>query len=119
MGILGVGFILVPRAIGIGAVPEDASTALIAYLKILGSPFLGIAALNCSGADPGAISARTRPSFSPTSLALAWRRLLDVWGLFSGARQLAKVFVVIHLLFAVAFIWARARMSVEVPETRA
>ena len=45
--------------------------------------------------------------------------LLDVWGLFSGARQLAKVFVVIHLLFAVAFIWARARMSVEVPETRA
>ena len=29
-----------PRAIGIGAVPEDASTALIAYLRILGSPFL-------------------------------------------------------------------------------
>ena len=40
-GILGIGFILVPRAIGIGAVPEDASTALIAYLRILGSPFLG------------------------------------------------------------------------------
>jgi hypothetical protein len=46
MGILGIGCILEPRAIGIGAVPEDASTALIAYLRILGSPFLGIAALN-------------------------------------------------------------------------
>ena len=46
MGILGVSFILVPRAIGIGAVPDDASAALIAYLRILGSPFLGIAVLN-------------------------------------------------------------------------
>ena len=37
---------------------------------------------------------------------------LDVWGLLSGARQLAVVFAVIHLLIASAFIWAwRASMS--------
>jgi hypothetical protein len=35
---------------------------------------------------------------------------LDVWGLFSGARQLTKVFAIIHLLFAFAFIWL-GRMS--------
>jgi hypothetical protein len=37
---------------------------------------------------------------------------LDVWGLLSGARKLAAVFAVIHLLIASAFIWAwRASMS--------
>jgi hypothetical protein len=35
---------------------------------------------------------------------------LDLWGLFSGARPLTKVFAIIHLLFAVAFIWV-GRMS--------
>jgi hypothetical protein len=35
---------------------------------------------------------------------------LDLWGLFSGARPLTKAFAMIHLLFAVAFIWA-GRMS--------
>ena len=31
---------------------------------------------------------------------------LDVWGSFSGGRPVTKVFVVVHLFFAVAFIWA-------------
>ena len=35
---------------------------------------------------------------------------LDLWGLFRGARPLTKLFAVIHLLFAVAFIWV-GRMS--------
>jgi len=30
---------------------------------------------------------------------------LDVWGSQSGGRPVTKVFVVVHLLFAVAFIW--------------
>jgi len=32
--------------------------------------------------------------------------LLDVWGLLTGARQLAAVFGAIHLSIALAFIWA-------------
>lgn len=37
---------------------------------------------------------------------------LDLSGLFSGARPLTKVFAIIHLLFAVAFIWVgRMNMS--------
>jgi hypothetical protein len=38
---------------------------------------------------------------------------LDLWGLFSGARPLTKVFAIIHLLFAVTFIWV-GRMSMSV-----
>ena len=46
LGVLGVGFMLAPRQIGIGAVPADASPALIAYLRIFGGPCVGIAVLN-------------------------------------------------------------------------
>ena len=46
LAVLGVGFMLAPRQIGIDAVPEDASPALIAYLRIFGGPVLGIAVLN-------------------------------------------------------------------------
>jgi hypothetical protein len=38
--------------------------------------------------------------------------------MFSGARQLAKLFVVIHLLFAIAFLRARTRLSAESAEGR-
>jgi hypothetical protein len=46
VAVLGIGFMLVPREIGVEAVPADASPALIAYLRIFGGPFLGIAVLN-------------------------------------------------------------------------
>ena len=44
--VLGLGLMLVPRQIGIDAVPADASPALVAYLRIFSGPFLGIAVLN-------------------------------------------------------------------------
>ena len=34
---------------------------------------------------------------------------LDLWGSFAAGRPPHKVFAVIHLLFAVAFIWAGRR----------
>ena len=40
MALVGLGFIFAPQAIGIGAVPTDASAALIAYLRLFGSRFL-------------------------------------------------------------------------------
>ena len=46
LAVLGIGFMLAPRQIGIDAVPADASPALIAYLRIFGGPILGIAVLN-------------------------------------------------------------------------
>jgi hypothetical protein len=42
MALSGLGFIFAPHAIGIGAVPTDASAALIAYLRLFGGPFQGL-----------------------------------------------------------------------------
>jgi hypothetical protein len=44
-------------------------------------------------------------------VGFAARAAVDVWGSFSGGRPVIhKVFALIHLLFAVAFIWV-GRMS--------
>ena len=46
MALVSLGLIFAPQAFGVGAVPADASPALIAYLRLWGSPLLGIAVLN-------------------------------------------------------------------------
>jgi hypothetical protein len=105
MALLGLGFIFAPQAIGTGAVPADAPPALIAYLRVFGTTFLGIAVLNWTArnAEPStALEAIILGNIVGFSVGPA----LDVWGLLSGARRLAAVFAVIHLLIALAFIWA-------------
>jgi hypothetical protein len=109
----GLGFIFAPQAVGIGAVPADASAALISYLRLFGSPFLGIAVLNWTARNAEPSTARNAIVLGNIA-GFAAIAALDVWGLFSGARHLTKVFAVIHLLFAVAFIRAwRTSMTAE------
>lgn len=105
--IVGVGMMLAPRQFGIDAVPVDASPALIAFLRIFGGPMLGIAVLNW-------MARNAEPSTARNSIVLAnivgfgCVTLVDVWGVFTGgARPIAKLFLVIHLLLTVAFIMAR------------
>src|SRR3546814_5482151 len=43
---VGLGLTFFPLAFGVGAVPPDASPELVSLLRLLGGPFLGIAALN-------------------------------------------------------------------------
>jgi hypothetical protein len=112
LAVLGVGFMFAPRQIGIEAVPANASRALIAYLRIFGGPFLGIAVLNW-------LARNAEPSPARNAIVLAnivgfgCVTAMDVWGVFSdGARQAAKLFLVIHLLMTVAFIVA-GRASVQ------
>ena len=109
MAAIGVGLMLVPLKSGIGAVPADASPQLLALLRLLGGPFLGIAVLNL-------MSARLPPS--PARRAIVIANLLgfgavtanDIWGVASGeAREIARVFLVIHLGFAAAFAAALLR----------
>lgn len=104
--IVGVGMMLVPRQFGIGAVPPDASPALIAFLRIFGGPMLGIAVLNWIGRN-------AEPSTARNAIVLAnivgfgCVALVDVWGVFTGgARPIAKLFLVIHLLLTAAFVVA-------------
>jgi len=107
LGVLGVGFLFVPRQFGIGAVPEDASPALIAYLRIFGGPVLGIAVLNwmARNAEP---SAALNAIVLANIVGFGCVTSVDVWGVFSGgARQAAKLFLVIHLLMTIGFVAAR------------
>jgi hypothetical protein len=114
LAVLGAGFMFAPRQIGVEAVPADASPALIAYLRLFGGPFLGIAVLNW-------MARNAEPSTTRNAIVLAnivgfgCVTLMDVWGVFSGgAREVAKLFLVIHLLLTVAFVVAgRASMRAQ------
>ncbi|MEU8901620.1 hypothetical protein [Nocardia sp. NPDC048505] len=107
--IIGLALLIVPARFGVDAVPEDASTELIALLRLLGGPFLGIAALNwlCRNAEP-----------SPVRDAVLLANLIgfgvvaanDVVGVATGdARDLARLFLVVHLAFTFAFLYAYLR----------
>jgi hypothetical protein len=108
---IGLSLIFIPLKFGVGAVPPDASPELLALLRLLGGPLLGIAVLNVltRNADP-----------SPTRRAVLLANLVgfgavaanDVHGVFTGeARELAKMFLVIHLSFTAAFAFAAFRRS--------
>ena len=105
MALLGIGFVLIPQFIGIGAVPVDASPALIAYLRVFGSTFIGIGVLNWSARE-------AEPSTARNAIILAniagfgLAAILDFIGVLSGGRQMALIFAFIHLLFTLAFIWS-------------
>ncbi|MBB4004662.1 hypothetical protein [Aurantimonas endophytica] len=101
---VGMGLTIFPLEFGTGAVPADAPPELVALLRLLGGPFLGIAALNWLFRD--CPSSRERGYVLVANLvgfgAVAAN---DLWGVVSGdAREIAKVFLVIHLLFAAAFL---------------
>jgi hypothetical protein len=106
LGVLGVGFMLAPRQIGIGAVPLDPSPELVAYLRVLGGPFLGIAVLNWLAR--GSPASPTRNAIVAANVVgFASVAAMDIWGVFGGgAREVAKVFLVIHLLMTIAFVLA-------------
>jgi hypothetical protein len=105
MALLGLGFIFAPQAIGVGAVPADAPAALITYLRVFGSTFLGIAVLNWKARNAEPSTARNAIILG-NMVGFSVGPALDVWGLLTGARQLAVVFAVIHLLIASAFFLA-------------
>lgn len=106
LAVLGLGFMFAPREIGIHAVPADASPALIAYLRVFGGPFLGIAVLNwlTRNAEPSSV----RDAVVLGNLVgFGSVTLMDVWAVFSGgAREAQKLFLGIHLLLTVAFVLA-------------
>lgn len=105
---VGVALMAFPLQFGVGAVPEDASGELVALLRLLGGPFLGIALLNWLSRDSGSLA--RRPVLLANMLGFGAVAANDVWGVASGeARELAKVFLIVHLAFAAAFVAAARR----------
>ena len=99
---IGFALLVVPLKFGIGAVPSDASPALIALLRLLGGPFLGIAALNWLSRNEGGRG--LRPVLIANLIGFGVVAANDIWGIATGeARQLAKFFVVFHLFFTLGF----------------
>lgn len=111
LAVIGLALLLVPAQFGVGAVPDDATPELIALLRLLGGPFLGIAVLNWMSRD-GAPSALRNTVVAANLVGFGVVALNDAWGVLSGeARDLAAVFLVVHLAFTAAFalVWWRAR----------
>ena len=105
LGLVGLALMVVPLQFGIGAVPPDASPQLIALLRLLGGPFLGIAVLNWLSrtAEPSTL----RTVLVANIIGFGAVAANDVWGVATGeAREAAKVFVIVHLLFTLAFAGA-------------
>jgi hypothetical protein len=113
LGAVGFALLLVPAQFGVGAVPVDASPQLIALLRLLGGPFLGIAALNWLSRDSEPSPARNAILLA-NIIGFGVVAANDIWGVATGeARELAKVFLPIHLLFTLAFA-AAARAAWQV-----
>lgn len=106
---IGFGLLLVPTQFGVGAVPADASPQLVAFLRLLGGPFLGIAALNwlARNAEPSPL---LRAILIANLIGFGLVAANDVWGVATGeAREIARYFLVVHLAFTLAFVGALAR----------
>ena len=67
LAIVGLALMLVPLRFGVGAVPPDAPGELIALLRLLGGPFLGIAVLTIGWSRDLDRSGAWTSSSSPTS----------------------------------------------------
>ena len=103
--LVAVGFALMafPLQFGWGAVPSDAKPELLAFLRLLGGPFLGIAVLNWLSRNlhPNSLNAVTLANIIGFGAVTA----NDAWGVISGdAREIAKLFLVVHLTFMLAFL---------------
>ena len=109
---VGLGLMLFPLQFGVGAVPPSAPPELIALLRLLGGPFLGIAALNWLSRNAES-SPATRNILVANIVGFGAVAANDIWGVATGeAREIAKAFLVIHLLFALAFVVAlRAKLE--------
>lgn len=99
---VGIGLMAFPLQFGIGAVPPDASPQLLALLRLLGGPFLGIAVLNWLSrkGEPSSL----RPVLIANLIGFGAVAANDIWGVATGdAREVARMFLVVHLAFAAGF----------------
>ena len=108
LALVGLALMLFPIQFGRDAVPADAAPELLALLRLLGGPFLGIAVLNwlSRNAEPATL----RVVIFANIVGFGAVAANDSWGVASGeAREIAKVFLVVHLLFTLAFVAAAVR----------
>lgn len=104
---VGLALMFAPRQFGVGAVPPDASPELVSLLRLLGGPCLGIAVLNWLTRNAGPSTTRDAVILA-NIVGFGAVAANDVWSVFHGeAREAAKVFLAVHVLFTAAFVVVR------------
>lgn len=114
LGLIGLALLIFPAQFGVGAVPENPSAELLALLRLLGGPLIGIAVLNwmSRNADPPTIR---NTVILADLVGFGVVAANDVVGVATGAsRAAATYFLIVHLAFAIAFavVWVRAKRPV-------
>ena len=108
---IGLALMFIPLRFGIGAVPTDASSELVALLRLLGGPFLGIAVLNWLSRRLIGVGL-LRIVLIANLVGFGAVAVNDIWGVASGeAREIAKVFLLVHLAFTLAFLASLRRLA--------
>lgn len=108
LAVVGLALTFFPIQFGRGAVPPDSAPELLALLRLLGGPFLGIAVLNWLSRN--AAPSTLRVVLLANIVGFGAVAANDIWGVTSGeAREIAKLFLVVHLLFTLAFVAAAVR----------
>ncbi len=106
LAIIGLALLIVPEQFGVDAVPDDPSSELLALLRLLGGPFIGIAVLDWMSRHERASAIRNTVILG-NLVGFGVVAANDMVGLATGeAREIAKVFLVVHLLFTIAFVLA-------------
>jgi hypothetical protein len=110
LGALGIALLVVPVQFGVDAVPDDASPELVALLRLLGGPFVGIAVLDWMSRSTEAAHPMLKPVLVANFVGFGVVALNDIVGVVTGdARDLAKLFLIVHVTFAAAFAVAWLR----------
>lgn len=111
LGVIGLALLVVPAQFGVDAVPNDPSSELIALLRLFGGPFVGIAVLDWMSRSAGELD-RIRPVLLANLVGFGFVAANDVVGVLTGdARDIARVFLVVHLVFTASFAVALRRTS--------
>ena len=111
MAAIGLALMFIPLRFGIGAVPTAASSELVALLRLLGGPFLGIAVLNWLSRRLIGVGL-LRIVLIANLVGFGAVAVNDIWGVASGeAREIAKVFLLVHLAFTLAFLASLRRLA--------
>lgn len=110
LALIGGALMIAPVHFGVGAVPADPPEALVALLRLLGGPFLGIAVLNWLSRNQSE-AGLLRIVLIANTVGFGLVAANDVWGVMSGeAREIARIFLFIHAGFAAAFATALFRL---------
>ena len=104
MALIGLGHLFAPVSMGAGAVPVDASSGLIAFLRHYAALFMAIAVMNWMARNSEASPARNAIVVA-NIVVFGLGAFLDVLAVISGAGLTGLVPATINLVFAIAFFW--------------